>query len=90
MAKTCTKPKVEVVENKALFSAWGMDDDEPDLCEDFKGTCLMAHEETLPQEQTSSKDRWYIDSGCSCHMTDFKDILSSFQTTKGGAISFGD
>ena len=53
MAKTCTKPKVEVAENKALFSAWGMDDDESDLCEDFKGTCLMAHEETLPQVSSS-------------------------------------
>ena len=53
MDKTCTKPKVEVAENKALFSAWGMDDDESDLCEDFKGTCLMAHEETLPQVSSS-------------------------------------
>ena len=30
-----------------------MDDDESDLCEDFKGTCLMAHEETLPQVSSS-------------------------------------
>jgi len=41
------------------------------------------------QDETA-KEKWFIDSGCSCHMTGYKDILSSFQETKGGDISFGD
>ena len=41
------------------------------------------------QVETTEK-KWFIDSGCSCHMTGHKGILSSFQEIKGGDISFGD
>src|ERR1044071_6512228 len=33
---------------------------------------------------------WYLDSGCSCHMTGNKRTMSSLQHLQGGNISFGD
>ena len=33
---------------------------------------------------------WFFDSGCSCHMTWNREIMSSFQPVQGGSISFGD
>ena len=56
LAKTCTNPKVEpAAENKALFSSWGEDNDESDLCENLRGICFMAHEETLQQVNTPAE-----------------------------------
>ena len=50
LAKTCTNPKVEATEKKALFSTWGEEDDEADLHEGFQGQCLMADAEALASE----------------------------------------
>ncbi|KAI3771213.1 hypothetical protein L6452_02372 [Arctium lappa] len=33
---------------------------------------------------------WYLDSGCSRHMTGNKELLSSFKAKSGGAVTFGD
>ncbi|KAI3718335.1 hypothetical protein L6452_19200 [Arctium lappa] len=33
---------------------------------------------------------WYLDSGCSRHMTGDKELLSSFKAKSGGAVTFGD
>ncbi|KAI3758325.1 hypothetical protein L6452_05885 [Arctium lappa] len=33
---------------------------------------------------------WYLDSGCSRHMTGNKELLSSFKGKSGGAVTFGD
>ena len=37
-----------------------------------------------------AKHKWYIDSGCSCHMTGSKSLLSSFKSKRGATISFGN
>lgn len=90
--KTCNKPKVEAPEKKALISsyAWG-DEDEDDLHEGFKGMCLMASPlGAISNQVDASKSKWYKDSGCSCHMTGHKDILSLFHNVEGGNISFGN
>ncbi|KAI3685611.1 hypothetical protein L6452_34862 [Arctium lappa] len=33
---------------------------------------------------------WYLDSGCSRHITGNKELLSSFKAKSGGAVTFGD
>ncbi|KAI3746509.1 hypothetical protein L6452_08943 [Arctium lappa] len=33
---------------------------------------------------------WYLDSGCSRHMTGNKELISSFKAKSGGAVTFGD
>ena len=40
--------------------------------------------------EKSKKGRWYLDSGCSRHMTRDKSMFSSLSTKDGGYITFGD
>ena len=42
------------------------------------------------QVEKDGQAKWYIDSGCSCHMTGSKEFITSFQPTQGGNISFGN
>ena len=50
LARTCTNPKVEATEKKALFSAWEEEGDEADLHEGYQGQCLMANSEARAPE----------------------------------------
>ena len=38
----------------------------------------------------ADEQKWYIDSGCSCHRTGSRSLLTSFQPKKGSTISFGN
>ncbi|XP_057459283.1 uncharacterized protein LOC130749945 [Actinidia eriantha] len=54
--------------------------------------CLMAHEEdneVCPQVK-SMKDHWYLDSGCSRHITGDKAQFTSLKPKDGGLVTFGD
>ena len=33
---------------------------------------------------------WYLDSGCSRHMTGERSLLNVFESKKGGNVTFGD
>ena len=44
----------------------------------------------LVQVEVKKEDMWFFYSGCSCHMTWDKSIMSSLQLLQGGNISFGD
>ena len=33
---------------------------------------------------------WYVDSGCSRHMTGNKELLSDYEEKLGGSVTFGD
>ncbi|KAI3718388.1 hypothetical protein L6452_19257 [Arctium lappa] len=61
---------------------------------DFANMCLQAKTslelEKELQEKNQSMPIWYLDSGCSRHMTGNKELLSSFQAKSGGAVTFGD
>ena len=37
-----------------------------------------------------AKKRWYLDSGCSTHMTGDKDQFVTLETKEGGFMIFGD
>ncbi|XP_059632627.1 uncharacterized protein LOC132275215 [Cornus florida] len=39
---------------------------------------------------TSSKDKWFLDSGCSRHIMGDRTKFSSLQAYKGGSVTFGD
>ncbi|GAV71320.1 hypothetical protein CFOL_v3_14814, partial [Cephalotus follicularis] len=34
--------------------------------------------------------QWYLDSGCSKHMTDDKSLFVKFESNEGGDVTFGD
>ncbi|KAI3746869.1 hypothetical protein L6452_09311 [Arctium lappa] len=42
------------------------------------------------EKKKQSMPIWYLDSGCSRHMTGDKKLLSSFKDKSGGAVTFGD
>ncbi|KAI3771211.1 hypothetical protein L6452_02370 [Arctium lappa] len=42
------------------------------------------------RKENQSMPIWYLDSGCSRHMTGDKELLSSFKAKFGGAVTFGD
>ncbi|KAJ9544838.1 LOW QUALITY PROTEIN: hypothetical protein OSB04_024545 [Centaurea solstitialis] len=65
---------------------------------------LMAKIEEVPEEvptqapeastsvtESTSQDKgiWYLDSGCSRHMTGSKSVLSNYREEKGPAVTFG-
>ena len=37
-----------------------------------------------------AKRRWYLDSGCSRHMTGDKDQFVTLETKEGESVTFGD
>lgn len=39
---------------------------------------------------SSLEKKWYLDSGCSRHMTGDKSVFTSFKEMNGGNVTFGD
>ncbi|XP_049405169.1 uncharacterized protein LOC125868582 [Solanum stenotomum] len=44
----------------------------------------------LQEHHRKTKGRWYLDSGCSNHMTGDKNLFKSVAEYRGGSIRFGD
>ncbi|XP_057811564.1 protein SMY2-like [Salvia miltiorrhiza] len=42
------------------------------------------------EEAQAPKNTWYLDSGCSKHMTGFKEYLSQYVEKAGSKVAFGD
>jgi len=38
----------------------------------------------------TKKGHWYLESGCSGHMTGDKDCVLSFEERDGGSVTFGN
>ena len=49
-------------------------------------TCFIAHTAL----RASDSHSWYLDSGCSHHMTRNKSLFTSFTEFDGGNVTFGD
>ncbi|KAI9126283.1 hypothetical protein K1719_002704 [Acacia pycnantha] len=80
---------------KAYVSAiWGdnsSDKDEADE-EERANVCLMAQEESESEEvclRVSKSNKWYIDSGCSRHMTRDQSKFATIKPKNGGNMTFG-
>ena len=41
-------------------------------------------------KSSSNRNKWFLDSGCSRHMSGDKDIFSNFTPQDGGLVTFGD
>ncbi|KAL2532388.1 CCHC-type domain-containing protein [Abeliophyllum distichum] len=76
---------------KALQATWD-DSDEDDIEEDevqeeIVNMCFMAIEDEVPRKV---KSNWFLDSGCSKHMTEDRSLLSNLKRKDGGHVTFGD
>uniref|UniRef100_A0A2N9H9S1 CCHC-type domain-containing protein n=1 Tax=Fagus sylvatica TaxID=28930 RepID=A0A2N9H9S1_FAGSY len=70
----------------ASFCPLAFNDDES-ATEDL---CLMAYEDEVCLISKSTKDKWFLDSGCSRHMTGDKNKFTSLTLKDGGNVKFGD
>ncbi|KAJ9557729.1 hypothetical protein OSB04_012343 [Centaurea solstitialis] len=64
--------------------------------EEIPAQAPEASSSTTPEASTSSTDFssqdkgiWYLDSGCSRHMTGSKSVLSNYREERGPAVTFG-
>ncbi|VFQ86105.1 unnamed protein product [Cuscuta campestris] len=79
------------------YISWGGDsgDDSTDQDEDETANlCLMAHEDQTDDVQEvclkASSVLWYLDRGCSKHMTGDASKFLQIKPAKGGNVVFGD
>ncbi|KAJ9539173.1 hypothetical protein OSB04_031906 [Centaurea solstitialis] len=54
------------------------------------GSTSCATLETSSKTLSDAMHMWYVDSGCSRHMTGYKELLHNFVERSGGTVSFGN
>ncbi|GMI76746.1 hypothetical protein HRI_001343900 [Hibiscus trionum] len=79
---------------KAQIATWS-DDESSVEEEEVANLCLMAIDDESKGEhcfkaKASSKNSWYLDSGCSRHMTGDKSRFVEIKPKSGGVVTFGD
>ncbi|KAH9743819.1 hypothetical protein KPL70_003436 [Citrus sinensis] len=91
-------PLLNKFKKKAMVATWDDSDEETsddDKQQEMTNLALMAIEEEscdeLDEASKKKKNKWYLDSGCSRHMTGNYSWFSSFtKIENGGDVSFGD
>lgn len=70
------------------------DFDESSSENEIANLCLMAHEnsdnEEICPKITTRRDKWFLDSGCSRHMTRDYSKFNLISKIDGGFVTFGD
>nr|XP_012575063.1 uncharacterized protein LOC105852845 [Cicer arietinum] len=89
-----SKGKEPVTKTKKAYIAWN-DNDESSASSDEEeaNMCLMANSDSESEKEvclTSTKHSWYLDSGCSKHMTGDKSKFLSLTLKEGGFVKYGD
>ncbi|GAU37878.1 hypothetical protein TSUD_395620 [Trifolium subterraneum] len=86
------KQKKPFFKKKSMMATW--DDLEEAQSEDEEqeaNVCLMTHSNAEEECLLAVKKRpWYLDSGCSRHMTGDRNSFLSFETREGGSVTFGN
>ncbi|KAJ9544590.1 hypothetical protein OSB04_024297 [Centaurea solstitialis] len=54
------------------------------------GSTSCATLETSSKDSSDARHMWYVDSGCSRHMTGYKELLHNYVERPGGTVSFGN
>ncbi|GAU35952.1 hypothetical protein TSUD_147370 [Trifolium subterraneum] len=86
------KQKKPFFKKKSMMATW--DDLEEAQSKDEEqeaNVCLMTHSNAEEECLLAVKKRpWYLDSGCSRHMTGDRNSFLSFETREGGSVTFGN
>ncbi|RVW91113.1 hypothetical protein CK203_039896 [Vitis vinifera] len=74
---------------KAMMATWSESEEssEEEKEKEVANMCFMAINDL---DEGSKKDKWFLDSGCSRHMTGDESKFSFLTERKGGYIIFGD
>ncbi|KAK8983113.1 hypothetical protein V6N11_057869 [Hibiscus sabdariffa] len=80
---------------KAYVATWSDEESSDEDEEEVANLCLMALDDEPKGEhcykaKASSANSWYLDSGCSRHMTGDKSRFLEFKSKSGGVVTFGD
>ncbi|GMI75421.1 hypothetical protein HRI_001211400 [Hibiscus trionum] len=81
---------------KAKLATWSDEESSEDDEQEVANLCLMALEEDSSlgehcyKAKAQSQNSWYLDSGCSRHMTGDKSRLMDLKPKSGGVVTFGD
>ncbi|GAU51377.1 hypothetical protein TSUD_413100 [Trifolium subterraneum] len=86
------KQKKPFFKKKSMMATW--DDLEEAQSQDEEqeaNVCLMTHSNAEEECLIAVKRRpWYLDSGCSRHMTGDRNSFLSFEPREGGSVTFGN
>ncbi|XP_073221138.1 uncharacterized protein [Cicer arietinum] len=84
-------PKKFPFKKKSMMATWDESDESETDEPEEANLCLMANiEETEDGSQDVKKRPWFLDSGCSRHMTGDKNCFMSFIKKDGGSVTFGN
>ncbi|MCH79420.1 phytoalexin-deficient 4-2 protein, partial [Trifolium medium] len=87
-----TKQGRSLYQKKSFMTTWDDLDEPLDKDEQQEANmCLMTHSNQGEECLLASKKKpWYLDSGCSRHMTGDKQSFLSFEKKEGGSVTFGN
>ncbi|RVW96470.1 hypothetical protein CK203_029751 [Vitis vinifera] len=74
---------------KAMMATWSESEEssEEENEKEVANMCFMAIDDL---DEGSKKDKWFLDSGCSRHMTGDESKFAFLTKRKGGYVTFGD
>ncbi|RVW45267.1 hypothetical protein CK203_110174 [Vitis vinifera] len=74
---------------KAMMATWSESEEssEEENEKEVANMCFMAIDDL---DEGSMKDKWFLDSGCSRHMTGDESKFAFLTKRKGGYVTFGD
>ncbi|RVX10821.1 Retrovirus-related Pol polyprotein from transposon RE1 [Vitis vinifera] len=74
---------------KAMMATWSESEEssEEEKEKEVANMCFMAVDDL---DEGSKEDKWFLDSGCSRHMTGDKSKFAFLTKRKGGYVTFGD
>ncbi|RVW63018.1 hypothetical protein CK203_062906 [Vitis vinifera] len=84
------KSEAKKRKKKAMMATWSESEDESSKKENEKevaNMCFMAIDEL---DEGSKKDNWFLDSGCSRHVTGDEFNFVFLTKKNGGYVTFGD
>ncbi|RVX02270.1 hypothetical protein CK203_028289 [Vitis vinifera] len=74
---------------KAMMATWSESEEssEEEKEKEVANMCFMAIDDL---DEGSKEDKWFLDSGCSRHMTEDESKFAFLTKRKGGYVTFGD
>ncbi|KAI5323312.1 PREDICTED: zf-CCHC domain-containing [Prunus dulcis] len=90
----CPRLKGKKSKKKALKVTWddsnGSESEQNSRDNEMANFCLMAKDDEVCLKSYGNNGKWFLDSGCSRHMTGDESKLSSLIPKDGGFVTFGD
>ncbi|KAJ9552745.1 hypothetical protein OSB04_016790 [Centaurea solstitialis] len=94
LAKRKSEGKVLMAEEECWYDDTSDDEDSAHFTQ-VHYNLMASVEETInlhkqTEETNEARHMWYVDSGCSRHMTGYKELLHNYVERPGGTVSFGN